>query len=527
MFSVSPAMCVYALIARTLALFAFLLQPQNTLTPDLPARGVSLMPLALSLKFTKTEYLLGENPPFTLTIENPGPELVEIPTTDLGSGMPAIRIVDLSTGADRIVRPEKVLPFSMETITLAVGQKKSVFYLLKDFAPLASPGRFMISAIYEWDKGLQKAESPAVQITIGQTAVHNLSIDNPTAPYAMAAFINSAAEKPDLIVGDVVLLPGGGFSFVRNVGKATMGVKPILGVHANKTPGNGRYLAFTHDSKLSFLHIDTTKGATVLGSIPLKPRSELIAPVFCGPNTEPGARGGGEALILTPDALGSFALKVVYIAPGNPPTASDGPSIAVPGRTPAWIANFFRADKAKVVAFIRSVPGKATLHLGQWPREGKVNEPPTLALTWDGDFVAAGASIGADDIIRGCALVWMGPPGERSLEAMSFTIDEKLKAETEPLGALPWEIVTPIDTAIVRVRIKGKPAILLRSGKGDWTVFDGTGKQAPVPVPYTSTKLPIDLAFFGDNEAVLVLAEMTGSLAVKRLDGSDLPPENK
>lgn len=481
------------------------------------------MPLLISLKFEKTEFLLGENPVYTLTLENTGPGKLIIPSMDSGSGYPWIKVVTLATGAEKIYKPTAVPPFAFRKMALEVGAPKSAFFLLHDTATLTAPGQYLISAIYEWDKGQSRSESEPIKITVRQSALFSMAVDDPTMTITPAVYVNTAGEKAELVYGNLNLAPGADFTQVQVIGKCDVSAKPVLGRHINRKPGAGRYVGWIADGKFSFLHMDEMKGATTVGSIAAKPLSVLTSPIYCAP-TDLKSRGSGAALMLSPDPLGKTIMRVINLTPLDPPGAVEGPSITSDSPMPQWAGNFFRKDKSKLIVMVRAKAGKVTLHAGLWPEEGKSIDSPSEVATWDGTFVAAGATIDEKDVIRGSVLIWMGPKGEESLEVMQFNIGENFKTESEPLGALPWAMQTPIDKAIVRVRSYGTPAMLLRAGTGKWKIFDGLGFEGEVPVPYTSTDQPIDLGFIGDKQAVLILAEMTGKLGIKNLDGTPIPP---
>lgn len=481
------------------------------------------MPLLIHLKFEKTEILLGENPAYTLTLENTGPGKLILPSLDKGSGYPWIKVVTLATGTEKVYKPKAVPPFAFRKTALEVGTPKSEFYVLDDTTTLTAPGQYLISAIYEWDNGQSRAESEPVKITVRQSAIFNLAVDDPTMTITPAVYVNTAGDKVELVYGNLNLEPGADFSQVQVIGKCDASAKPVIGRHMNRKPGAGRYIGWLADGKFSFLHMDEMKGPTGIGSITAKPLSVLTSPIYCAP-TDLKSRGSGAALMLSPDPLGNTILRLVNLTPLDPPGAVEGPSVLSDGPMPQWAGNYFRKDKSKIIAMIRAKGGKVTLHAGLWPEEGKNIDSPNQLASWDGTFVAAGATIDEKDVIRGAVLIWMGPKGEESLEVIQFMIGENFKTESEPLGALPWTMQTPIVKSIVRLRSYGTPAMLLRAGTGKWKIFDGLGFEGDVPVPYTSTDQPIDLGFIGDKQAVLIMAEMTGKLAIKNLDGSPIPP---
>jgi len=85
-------------------------------------------------------------------------------------------------------------------------------------------------------------------------------------------------------------------------------------------------------------------------------------------------------------------------------------------------------------------------------------------------------------------------------------------------------VTSPVQDAIVRVNSYGKAVVLFQNKGSQWNVWDSlNGKLKNISLPVSAVKNEIDMAFMNQKEAVLVYAESTGGISVKRLDGSDLP----
>src|SRR5258706_13584542 len=88
------------------------------------------MPLDVTLKITRTELLVQENPICQLTLANSGKTTVNILNPSLNPHMPILRIIDLRPGIETF--QQAPIPFTGDYVTpLAAGQHiKAVFFLL-------------------------------------------------------------------------------------------------------------------------------------------------------------------------------------------------------------------------------------------------------------------------------------------------------------------------------------------------------------------------------------------------------------
>lgn len=482
--------------------------------------------LSIAIQLTKTEFAVGEDPTMTLELLNTGATALVVPEPVKGSGMPCFRVINLSDGSERVVRPPQSFPGVRARIELEKGKVHRSFHKLGAFVPMTTPGRYSLTAIYEWDE--ESAESAPVVVTVTGLGIRALTINNPSFRYGSVVFVNPVATPPDLMLGDLVLLPDGGVRGLRPVARVPLATTPALSAPANQTPTMGQWVAWMEAETFKAVHVGDTLGPSEAASLKVRGNVEIVSPMFAGPNTSNLTRGPGAAALLRADLLAGTELIIVTLdAEKNRARATEAARVRVDG-TPRWMTSLVRSNAAdRRLSYVVTGQGKVTIYDAPWPRPGETALRPTQVAQWDGDFVAAHANIDHNDVIRGCMLAWMGPPDERSLEVLSWSVGPDQKPAAEPMGALQWPHASPIESISVRVRTGGKPAVLLRSALGEWHVFDGAGFEGKVFEPFTRTLLPIELAFFADTEAVLVLAEFGGGLTVKRLDGSDLPPKQR
>lgn len=486
------------------------------------------MPLSITLELNKTEWAVGEDPVLTLVLDwsEPAPQIVQAPKS--GSGMPRFRLVDLASGNERMIRVPPAMPGIMSRLQLARGKPSRTFHMLSEFVKIETPGKYALSAIYEWDNGKQTAESAPLVVTVSGMGVRSMAINNPTYRFGSLAFVNPVADPADLMLADLVIEPEGGVRRIRPVAKVPVLTVPVVSCPPNQTPTMGQWVAWVEGETVKFVHVGDTLGPTAPGAYKIRGGASVVAPLMAGVNRSNLARGPGGAVLMRPDMGGGAELIVLVLDAEKDRVRATEVSRARMDRAPRWTGVLVRSDPSdRRLAFVTEVAGLVTVYDAPLAKQGETALRTTQVAQWKGDFVAAGATMSHDDVIRGCVLAWMGPPDERSLEVLSWSIAPGQQPMAEPMGALQWPHTTPIQDITLRLRSTGRPAVLLRSAQGIWHVIDGMGFDADVFEPFRETALPIDLAFLNDTEAVLVLAQISGGIVIKRLDGSDLPPKQR
>lgn len=485
--------------------------------------------MSLEITFTigKTDLILGESPVCTLRLKNTGQAPLVVPTPQGGSGMPAFRVLHVSTGVERLLRGN-IRPAG-QALSQELGQNESVetYIPLLDEISLPSVGEYVISAVYEYNAGKSVAESAPVRVKIRPMAVRNLFVDTVQGAVVQGVWVNPAGDPPDIVAGRFDILPGGGVESIEAIGKGTLLSRPIISMPPNNTPSAGRWIAWIDKAALAFVHRHQMGGASRPGKFKLSTANvEIVPPVYNEPNKKTKVRGGGAALIwLEKEGGQSSALQIIsLLADGDRVKAKAGAMIDLPGPRPKWMMQHVRSDSTRLVTFINASGDHLSLNSTTWPDQALTTRQARKLKDWEGEFLAAGATMGLDDVIRGALLIWVGSDPTRKLEMLRWSIDAKGTLSEEQREAIPWPATVPVGPATVRVRVTGIPAALLRAHGRDWSVYDGFGHLMPVPAPYQQTNLQIDFAFFGGQEVVLICAELTGGLSVKRMDGSDLPP---
>ena len=488
------------------------------------------MPLNIQMTIDKTEILIGENPTCRLTLENRGSEAIEIIRPRSGGGMPAFRVVNTRTGADQIVRGNVVGSGIPVTQTIDARDTFASTLPLFEDANWLSPGQYLISSIYEFNNGKGRAESAPVKLTINPMAVRNLFIDSVQGQSPNAVWANITSDPADIVMASIALTMDGGVTSVMPVGQGTLQSRPYVSLPPNGAPCFGNWVAWLDGGKsLHAVHVDPNLEGLPAGQFDLPDAGVIVPPLFAQPNTTWGARGPGDALIWFNDESGSRSVvqrfhmvpvdKKVVIKPGY--------GYKIQASLPVWMQHHARSDSTRLITSLDVNARKISLVVLPVPEKNMTVTGLQVRVlqTWDGDFIAAGATMDLKDVIRGALLVWTAAQGKEVLELIGWSIGTDGAVSEHYRQALPWAATVPVDEAKVRVRENGVPAVLLKTQDQEWYVFDGLDKLVAAPPPFKDTQYGIDLAFWQGNEVVLIGAEAIKGLTVKRLDGSDLPKQ--
>ncbi|UCG48982.1 MAG: hypothetical protein JSU94_04200 [Phycisphaerales bacterium] len=481
------------------------------------------MALTVGFSIPKTNLIMGENPLCTLTLQNTGDKPLEIIDPQSGSGMPVFRVMNIQTGAEILIR-DRWPQAKIFTLVLQPGRpiERSI-PLLRDIKfPL--PGDYAVSALYEYNGGRDRAESNPVKVKIRALAVQNLSLVYHDAPDLNATCINTAADPPDVVMIQLQLVAGGGPGDVRSAGKATLLDTPV----GSWPPTWGQWIAWVNEGTLNYTYLHIGRESTDPGRTALRsPQVRLIPPVHSTSDANPDVFNEGMAALWLQDPRtgGSTVQLVELRANARKASGKLGASLSLAGGAPGWMMNHFRTDGRNLVTFIRGQNGHIGLYTLPWPRSEAAAPPAGPLVKWQGELVAAGATCAEGNVIRGALVVRPGTCPHENLTVHDWMIDPAGAATSAPRVSLNWSVADPVLSAKVRVRKSGEPAVLLRGRDATWYLYDGLSELKPVFSEYARTPLPIDVVFFGGREAVLVLGRKEGGLAVKRTDGSDLPPD--
>lgn len=482
------------------------------------------MPLKISFSIEKTELLVGESPLCQLQLTNTGRNPLEIIQPESGGGLPAFRIKNISTGADDLIYGD-IMPSALaptQIIAPNEGANLSI-PLLQNIGEL-QVGEYLISAVYELNGGMGLVESDSVRVKINQLAVHNLFLDSVQGSTVNGVLVNSASSVPEIVAIQFDLGVDGGVKMVKPVGKGTLQSRPYISLPPNRAPSFGNWIAWIENGSLEFVHYDVNMGLSPTGQFTLPSAdSEIVPPLYVEQNSDWGVRAKGDAIVWTGGAGGQdSSLQFIHMIPmEDKVTAQAGMKMNIGGERPDWMMHHARANGNRLITFLRKNNPKISLYALLLPKQG--NAELKKLKEWTGNFVSAGATLGIDDVLRVAVLFWGDKEGEKKLEVLGLALDTKSDVSEYHRSVIPWGSTVNVETAKVRVRYNGGPAILLRPRGGEWAVYDGYGKMVSVPAPYADSKLAIDIGFFNGTDIVVIGAEMSGKISIKKMDGSDLP----
>lgn len=518
------------------------------------------MGLDVQFRMGRTELAIQESPPCVLTLANAGPGLLRLFAPQSRRSL-SVRIIDVATGAEVIQRP-RALGFARDAMqTLGIGKSLQYDFELNEEVRLTAPGRYDISLVYEYmdaagGNGLAHAESQPVRVTVLPDSPRNLSpvsVSGGVAAVCWGAWVNAASDPPRVMRGRFTMLPNGGVAQVLTIAPAGLRAKPVLSAPPNQNVLHAHWLAWIDREgaaaasrpahagapvSLAFTHIDEHDAVLALGRFPLPAGDcELVEPLHSKPLTDTRIRPDGAALLwLLPAGETSPSLQMITL--GAKPSA--GPSSLMPPGKPDWMMSHERSNGQRFVTFLQTVGAEVRLRACSWPDQpprGPAQPPPARGAAagslprgcselaaWPGRYAAAGAALNESDVLHGAVFLWTRAGNEPRLERVDWTIDPHEAFTEVRRQRVAWDFEQLLDDARVRFNVEGTPAALLHESTGRWVVCTADGELKPVPAPYTQTRHPIDLGFFGATDPpVLILARPLLGFELRMIDGSPLP----
>ncbi len=486
------------------------------------------MGLHVILQIDKKELLIGENPVCTLTLENSGPQAVDVAHPDYGSGMLTFRSVRLLSGDEVLSRGEvAVRGDKFEMVRLGSGDKIQTFISLTDKVSLNIPGDYAVSAIYNIPDGREPVESNVVRIKLRHFSVNNPYLPAVTTTNIPAVFVDPSVKPPEIIMARFIVADGGGLYGIRSIAETRLGARPFLSLPPNGNWADHRWFAWLEDDIFRAVFLDGLTEKSAETQLRLEAgRAEIIPPLAIAAGDSGSASGAALVWLEEKGKAGATVRRIDLTLNEGGVSAVGSWKYRITGERPSWMMSYLPSNGDRLFTFIRSDIGGQGLYLLPWPKENMSPVSLKKVIDWPRDeYVAAGAVLNEEDEIRGATLVWNSSEGKKVLELVTWKVNAGGNGEELERDVLPWSPMMAIGKAIVRVRQDGVAAVLMRSDDYNWSVWDGEKKSLnDVPEPYTKTKKSINIAFKDQEEIVLICADFPAGLVIKRMDGSDLPP---
>lgn len=473
------------------------------------------MSLTVKIAFEKAELLYQEDSLFTVTLRNAGAQDLQVADPATVHSSLVLKTIDAKSGVERLwsVPREGLQPPPKEN-PLPPGKTLERAESLQRLAAL-SPGEYEISVLYTANAGALKAESNGVRVKIAPTTPRNLVLDSVQLDVPSGFWVHLGEDGPRIVRARFDTRTGEVKGLLR-VAKAGLKTLPVPSRPPNGVWVDGHWVAWIEGGDVFAAHADARLGVSAPLKLALPPgESALVHPLYTDPPAKPDVRPAG-ALLLLVSTPGRDGFRLLPCSLGD--RASAGAAIDVPGPAPAWIASFARSDKRRLVVFAQEKGGIVTLSTLPW-----TGGAPRKLAELKGEF--AGAGVTADlktDLLRGSVLVRLGLAEHAALERTDFELGAKDEFTPKPAGRIAAPMGDSFTEAKVRLSRGGGVAALLKDQKGQWHVYDGKAPSL-LPDPWKTTPYPLDLAFMGGDEPVLVAGYKDAGFRILLPSGAPLP----
>jgi hypothetical protein len=477
------------------------------------------MALDIIFKIDKTDLLYQEDALFTFALTNSGAKPVQIRNPKIEHSTLQLRVINVKTGVQTLYRkpvPGGAMPLREEPLAprATVDAALSLLWL----APL-EPGDYEISAIFLYTKETEQTESAAVKVKVRPTTPAGLVLDSVQTTVLHAFWVNVGGDSPELVRTRLDILPGGGVGDLLHVGPVGLRTSPVASKGPNMAVVNCHWLAWLEGKSLKFQHIDKKLGASALKSVDLPfKEAKIVAPLSSSVQTNINIRPSGAVLVWMGDR--EQRISQLLSIPLNPDGTGQASKADLPGPAPMWLGSFQRTDKKKIALVVQAASGMVSLSEVPWP-----DTPGAVVRKlgeWKGEFVAAGMTLGFDDVLHGSIFVRTGVEAHQDLERIDFAEDPKGAFTSKVVGRITADPDDAFTKAFVRVSESGLVVALLQTFKGNWVLYDGKSPAALPPL-VAKSPFPLDVAFMGGKKPILVVGGKDAGLKLMNPDGSPLP----
>ncbi len=451
------------------------------------------MNLRAELKVEREEILVQENPLLFLTVTNVGPEPVRIEDPQDGA---RFRVLDLRTGEESMPPKASRGIHGAPEIELAPGKNLVSCHSARTHLSIVEPGDYEVTAVLTGPT----LSSPA-RIRVRPVVPRNLSLDTVQGGDSFGVWVDLASDPPRIVRSLFSVRMGGGVEESLPIAVAHSGAEPIPSLPPNGQDRMRHWVGWLEGRELRYTHVSRELGVAPTGRLEVGD-ARLFAPLAADPVKDTRVRPSCWAVLSRANRILLASLSV--------DGASIGPSLELEGPPLSWARVHTRSKGER---FVTGIQGTSLQRIPWSPRQF---ERPQALHRWEGEFVAAGALLDLEDRVRGAVLLRRGDRWACASWELDATDEFRVTGEVD----VPWE------STLVRAQVRPGPAgtasILLRNEEGVWSLFDGATVRK-LPAPACATRLPMEPAYLGPHEPVLIIAESRTGFRISRMDGRALP----
>jgi len=489
------------------------------------------MTMKLNLTVMQPTLLFQQDTGCIVKLENVGSAPLEVDLPPFDPTLPIVHVVSIQTGAeDEYRRRESPQAIRVGPTSMVAGASEDIEFGLLEVVRQLAPGYYDIRVAWEYNGGAQRAVSQFVRVKVLPTTPKSLELVEAVGGrggYKFGAWVNLSGNpnEPSRIVrSSFALMAGGGIKDVLTITECSLSSRPVLSAPASGTALRNHWIAWIDGRRLNYTHVDEQLGVLRCQHMKLPENGvEIVAPLYSDMVLDTTVRPEGSALLYQSAPDGShFRLQTLQLTSKK---AAPRGEATFAGLKPLWIISHVRSAEQRLVTYLQAEGTQLALHLAPWPGIRSNLVRPTRLADWTGSFVAAGATLGEDNSIRGGVLMWkMFEDAPRRLVLISWRVSGENVVDRQEEQTIDWHPNDPVREARIGVSDSGTTTALIADAEGKWQVFDGQGNLQPVPPEFEKSKQPMELAFMGGvGEPILICGTIRNGFKIIQLDGSLIP----
>jgi hypothetical protein len=477
------------------------------------------MDLEVALQLGRTELVVGESAPVTITLTNTSDKPLTLPDPERSSDWPQIRLGDRQRQREEVFGPydrgskeshEFKVPLPPVMATLSPRHQIRREGDLMQWIGLPPPGSYELTAAMRWSGG-QAASKPVALVVqpLNLRAAMLAGAHSGHTPFRYCVWSQAQGKGSAVILTSTAFDPQGHpqETMSLRVAELDYAALPVMSVSRNNFPYPAQWIAWLNGDRLSGLYVKQGQVALPLRTQAASvSQATLVGPILLEPDTNDDSRPArGHLALWQPGTSAANLVIRTFEANG---ALSAGPQLAIDSGELRWgrAVALAGGERRYLLAVQRSAG--TSLEMARW-------NPATSSFTlssiaqWGerSSVIGAGVVLMPDDRLLGAALIRSRAADGRMLYALqSWRVEADGTARIETALPIRRDLATEVERAVIELSPTGNIIALLRGADKSWFSCDRGGACAPLPAALAKFGEPIGAFWPNETAPFLIMA---------------------
>lgn len=512
-----------ALAIPLLLVFASCQGPAQSRPPEEQAP----MSLELKLSLGQTDVVVGEDPTFTLALQNTGSAPVQVPEIRQSYDWPVLRVSgsgdkpreirrrDFIGGGEFTVEPRNLEP------QIDPGDQLAITESLLPWSGLLTPGKYQATATVEVAGRSLASNTASLHVRPLNLHAAALAGEHSGGGGTLYGAWTHTDERGGAVYLSAWLLHPSGPTHPLFALLLARGATPLDAI-VSSCPNNAGYpvqwVIWSEPDALCGAYVELGRvGSGVLRHPLRQPCERLVGPALLElSGVRPGVPARADFGALR-NSGGHRELALYSLDPAG--ELVDGPTVALRAGVHRGSCALRRSSGDRLFLLAMQHGRQAAVERVAWTAAGAAQLQRPVDV-WDGELLAAAATLDEADRVLGlCVIRAAGPGGGDVYRLHGWQIETDDTRFVPP----PVEVQSPagdtFDRAYAAASTRGTPLALLRRTDGEWFVVGADGSCQLLPADVRSAGEPIAVCWYEDSKRFVIAAGAQTGITLQRLPG--------